>query len=382
MGIRKSEFLEYLELTEKNELEYNGIEADITNGVSEADEPYDVQNIRVAQKTITVFQIEHWILAEEGARLNLSPEYQRNLVWDEVRKSALIESLLLRIPIPAFYLDEDNEGNKNVIDGMQRLSTIHSFLNNEFPLRKMQYLVNCEKKYFRDLEAKLRRRIEDTELTVNILDEKCPQMVKFDVFRRVNTGGLPLNFQEIRNIMAAPKVRMLLQNMAGCEEFQTATGNRVKDIRMGAQELCLRYLTILSAYDWNQQDFGQYHGLLKMMDQMIINLNGMSEEKLEALLEMFRRVMKKCYEILGEYSFSKTDNNKINKSLFTGWAVVLTNTEPDENILQKNVQRIRSAYKERLMKDAEFYSAITSSTGTRKNIVLSIRVISEIMGEM
>lgn len=103
MGIRKSEFLEYLELTEKNELEYNGIEADITNGVSEADEPYDVQNIRVAQKTITVFQIEHWILAEEGARLNLSPEYQRNLVWDEVRKSALVESLLLRIPIPAFY---------------------------------------------------------------------------------------------------------------------------------------------------------------------------------------------------------------------------------------------------------------------------------------
>ena len=78
----------------------------------------------------------------------------------------------------------------------------------------MQYLFQCEKKYFRDLEPKLRGRIEDTELAVNILDEKCPQMVKFDVFRRVNTGGLPLNFQEIRKIMALPKVRI----------FQQATG--------------------------------------------------------------------------------------------------------------------------------------------------------------
>ena len=223
MDVRKSEIIEYLKLSGKVESEYNGIEENDDNEGSEADVPYEVQNIRVTQKMITVFQIEHWISAENGARLNLSPEYQRNLVWDEKRKSALIESLLLRIPIPAFYLDEDSDGNKNVIDGLQRLSAIHSYLNNEFSLTKMQYLSHCENKFFRDLEPKFRARIEDTELAVNILDEKCPQMVKFDVFRRVNTGGLPLNFQEIRNIMAEPKVRTLLHRMAECEEFQCAT---------------------------------------------------------------------------------------------------------------------------------------------------------------
>ena len=133
VGKRRSEFEEYLKLSKKTELEYSGIEADDDMESSESDEPYDVQNIRVDQKMITVFQVEHWISAQNGARLNLSPEYQRNMIWDNARKSALIESLLLRIPIPAFYLDEDREGNKNVIDGMQRLSTIHSYINNEFP---------------------------------------------------------------------------------------------------------------------------------------------------------------------------------------------------------------------------------------------------------
>lgn len=374
MEVQKSEITEYLKLSEKVEAEYNGIEENDDSESSETD-LYEVQNIRVTQKMITVFQIEHWISVE---MLNLSPEYQRNLVWDEKRKSALIESLLLRIPIPAFYLDENSVGNKSVIDGMQRLSAIHSYLNNEFSLTKMQYLSHCENKFFRDLEPKFRARIEDTELAVNILDEKCPQMVKFEVFRRVNTGGLPLNFQEIRNIMAEPKVRILLQRMAKCEEFQSATRFRVKDIRMGAQELCLRYLAILSAYDWNKRDFNQYHGLLKMMDQMIINLNRMSEDSLEKLFQTFRVVMADCHEVLGEYSFCKMGNNKINKALFTSWAVVLTNAVYDRNVLKKNTKEFRDLYRKCLSEDIKFYSAITSSTGTRKNILISIEVIRKL----
>ena len=149
MEVQKTEMIEYLKLSEKVQSEFNGIEEDDDNEKIEADEPYEVQNIRIAQKMITVFQIEHWISAENGVKLNLSPEYQRNLVWDIKRQSALIESLLLRIPIPAFYLDEDSDGNKNVIDGMQRLSAIHSYLNNEFSLTKMQYLSHFQKGKYR-----------------------------------------------------------------------------------------------------------------------------------------------------------------------------------------------------------------------------------------
>lgn len=383
MDTHKSDFSEYLKISETAMSEYNGIEIDVDGGSEsmETDAPYDVQNIRIAQKMITVFQIEHWISAVSGVKLNLSPEYQRNLVWDEVRKSALIESLLLRIPIPAFYLDEDSGGNKSVIDGMQRLSTIHSFLNNEFPLKKMQYLSHCENKYFKDLEPKLRGRIEDTELAVNILDEKCPQIVKFDVFRRVNTGGLPLNYQEIRNIMAAPKVRALLKQMAECEEFRRATRGSVRDIRMGAQELCLRYLTILGFYDWEKKDFDRYRGLLKMMDYMILVLNERTEQSLEKQFVIFRLAMNYSYEILGEYAFCKTENSKVNKSLFTGWAVLFANLGSDIDTSKVNLAEIRAAYRKRLTGDADFYSAITSSTGTRKNILISIDTIRKIWEE-
>lgn len=380
MDKQRSDLEQYLEMAEKRELEFIGIEADVDNGaeMTEADVPYEVHNIRVYQKMITVFQIEHWI---SGGKLNLSPEYQRKLVWDEQRKSALIESLLLRIPIPAVYLDENGEGIKDVIDGTQRLSTIHSFLKNEFSLKKMQYLVNCEKKYFRDLEPKLRTRIEDTELTVNILDERCPQLVKFDVFRRLNTGGLPLNFQEIRNIMATPAVRLLLKRMAESGEFQKATQKLVKDVRMGAQELCLRYLAILNMYDWKTGDFYQYSGLMKMMDRMILFLNEKKEQELEILLQKFKKAMGDCHEILKDYSFCKPGNKKINKSLFTGWAVVLTNIQPKEENVKRAAPRIREAYRRRLEEDADFYSAITSSTGTRSHILLSINVIRKLWEE-
>ena len=118
--VKKSELSEYLDLSKKMELEYSGMEADDEIESMEDGEPYDVQNIRIDQKMVTVFLGEHWISAENGVRLNLSPEYQRNMVWDGARKRALIESLLLRIPLTAFYLDEDSAGNKCVIDRMQR----------------------------------------------------------------------------------------------------------------------------------------------------------------------------------------------------------------------------------------------------------------------
>ena len=111
------------------------------------------------------------------------------------------------------------DGTKSVIDGLQRLSAIHSFLNDEFELRKLEYLSSCDGKKFSQLDNKYKSYVLDTTLSVNILGTVCPDMVKFDVFRRVNTGGLPLNPQEIRNTLATSEVRNLLKNMSSCDEF-------------------------------------------------------------------------------------------------------------------------------------------------------------------
>ena len=100
--LMKSEFKKYLERTAQNEENYTGIESEEESGYSEDGMPYNVADVRVEQKMITVFQIEYWI---KNGLLKLQPEYQRNMVWDQSRKSALIESMMLRIPIPAFYLE-------------------------------------------------------------------------------------------------------------------------------------------------------------------------------------------------------------------------------------------------------------------------------------
>ena len=375
-----SDFCDYLEYSKRVEEEYLGTELEIEESNDILDEmPYNVQDIRVDQKMITIYQIEHWMKTEV---LNLSPEYQRNLVWDEKRKSALIESLLLRIPIPAFYLDEGADGIKSVIDGMQRLSTIHEFLNNEFALKNMQYLYSCEGMTFEQLDIKFRSRIEETMLAVNILDERCPQMVKFDVFRRVNTGGVPLNPQEIRNIMANSDTRALLKEMANSVEFCEATKNKVKDVRMGAQELCVRYLAILFHYDWEKREFRKYLGLLKMMDAVILILNRMTKQEQKQILKDFRRVMFQCQLILGEDSFTKLDNPKINKSLFTSWAVALKFLNLDNNNLENNMKQIRKMYRRCLAEGSLFYDAVTSSTGTKKNVHFALETVRKILEDI
>lgn len=375
--MKEADFWEYLNAEKEGESIYIGIEEQEEDS-EEDGMPYNVQNIRVEQKMITIFQIEHWI--QQGI-LNLKPEYQRNLVWDYKRKSALIESLMLKIPIPAFYLDEGKGGIKSVIDGMQRLSAIHEFLNDGFSLCNMQYLSACEKQTFSQLNRKFRTYIEDTTLSINILDERCPQMVKFDVFRRVNTGGVPLNVQEIRNVMAVPEVRQFLREMAGCKEFLKATGGKINDVRMGAQELCLRYLTILSCYQWENRKLQHYYGLMKSMDAEILKLNICQTEVLADIAEHFRQVMDLCYLILGEKSFCKPGSRLINKSLFSSWAVVLTRYLNREAEIRKNAKSIFRQYWQELNENMTFYSAITSSTGTKRHLIEALDTVRGIVEE-
>lgn len=356
-----------------------GIETEDTSGEDLDSIPYSADNIRITPMMYSIYQIFHWI--EEGI-LILQPEYQRNFVWDNQRKSLLIESLMLRIPIPAFYFQEDYDGNKMVIDGLQRLSTIHAFMKDEFRLENVQYRKEFEGCVYSELPKKYKIRIQETQLSVNVLDSKCNELVKFDVFRRVNTGGIPLNAQEIRNIMATNEVRALLLSMSASEEFKQATRGRVKDIRMGAQELCLRYILFCFKYDWKQKECNDLQSMATMMDLVLTLLNKRKADDLAVLLLMFKESMKKCYALLGEYAFSKESSRHIiNKPLFICWSVVLTYRKIDLKLLEsKRGEAIRLQYK--YFGEGEYYNAITYSTTTRKNIRLQFEAVERILEEL
>lgn len=114
--------------------------------------PYNPKLIRVDTKPFSIKQINEMIEAED---IDLSPDFQRGFVWNDItRKSRLIESLLLRIPIPVFYFAQDEEGKFQVVDGVQRLTVISAFMKNEFRLKNLEYLSECNGKYFKKENAK------------------------------------------------------------------------------------------------------------------------------------------------------------------------------------------------------------------------------------
>lgn len=105
-----------------------GVEKEDIIGSESIKQPYDPGRINVVRQEMTVFQVLRKISNKE---INLEPDFQRNLVWDETRQSRLIESILIRIPLPSFYMDATNDDEWLIIDGLQRLSTLHRYVNEE-----------------------------------------------------------------------------------------------------------------------------------------------------------------------------------------------------------------------------------------------------------
>lgn len=342
--------------------------------------PYCADDIRIDQKMFSLYQVFRWI---QQGKLNLRPDFQRNFIWSRKKQSLLIESLMLKIPIPAFYFDEDAEGNRTVIDGLQRLSTISDFLEGKFRLYGLQYLINCNGKSFEELDKRYQMRIEDTQLAINILDAKCPAMVKFDVFRRINTGGVPLNSQEVRNVMATRRTQEFLLRLSQSEAFVSATRGKIKDNRMGAQELCLRFVTYLVLYDRENKNFISFGEMNHLLDTAVIEINRMDDSDLKIFEEQFATSMKRCIFLLGKQAFSKPSSNQIiNRALFISWSVILANRDYSLEWCRKKSEKACILQQKYLQADTDYFNAITSSTSSRRNMLIQFHYVERILEEL
>jgi hypothetical protein len=162
--------------------EVEGIDAE---PASWGDYPLDSLAIRTEQRT--AMDVVRRI---KNDRFIMNPEFQRDFVWPVDKQSRLIESVLLRIPLPVFYVAEDSDGRLVVVDGLQRLTTFTRFLSNELRLT-LEDRTELHKKKFSELPAALQNRVEDCQLTLYIIDATVPERARLDIFERVN-GGEPL----------------------------------------------------------------------------------------------------------------------------------------------------------------------------------------------
>lgn len=340
--------------------------------------PYDPSKIRVETKVFSIGQIYDMINDED---LDISPDFQRNEVWDDFRKSRLIESILLRIPLPVFYFSEDARGILSVVDGLQRLSAIKQFMDNKLMLKDLEYLDNCEKKYYNKenckIDDKYIRWINSTQISANVIDAESPYHVKFDIFRRINTGGKPLNSQELRNCLMNKATREVLRDkMAESNEFKIATGGSITNQRMDGQELAMRFIYFYDLY-YPHNLIKNYNGQIDVcLDDLVDKLRNLSKEQLEVYEMKFKTAMNNAHYLFGRHAFRKvyasTDENNgrslINKALFVSWSVILSQYDPEmiQSLFEEN--SFIQILGQEIETDNEFFNTLSYGTNGAHNI--------------
>ena len=342
--------------------------------------PFDPEKIKVRTVNVVVDLIVSRIVHKE---IDLAPDFQRMAaIWSKERKSRLIESLLLRIPIPVFYVAADENEKWAVVDGLQRTSTIYDYVKDHFRLTQLEYLTKLNGCFYKDLPRQMQRRISETPLVVNVIDPGTPEEVMFNVFRRINTGGMTLNGQEIRHALHPGPVRDYLKKFAESGEFLEATGGSIKKERMADRECVLRFLAF-HIEPWEEYSANNLDGYLGTTMEKI---NRMEDRKRSDLFADFKKAMRGAYDIFGDDAFRKrSDSNRrrqITKALFEAWSIGLARrTDEEIGILVGNRGEVVKKFMSLMNEDPEFDKSISFSTHNPDRVRKRFQAIDELIKE-
>ncbi len=357
----------------------DGLELESEDSVSITN-PFDPEQIKIRTERPTILLI---VARVEHNEIDLVPEFQRAAgIWDPKRQSRLIESLLLRIPIPAFYVAERDSGKWLIVDGVLRISTINDFVQNEFSLSQLEYFSKFNTCKYDDLPRTMQRRIQETSLIVNVIEQGTPDDVMFNIFSRINTGGMSLNGQEIRHALNPGPVREYLRSLAISEEFLSATAKSIKPKRMADRECILRFAAFF-LFDWKNYI---NNDLDRFLFQAMKSINKMNSQEKESLTCAFMRSMRTSKIIFGERAFRKIYERSedyrrpINKALFETWSVGLARRSSDQNdTLAEKREDILDKFAETLATNSEFDNAISVSTGDPRRVHIRFQTIDELI---
>ncbi len=358
--------------------EEDGLEVESEDN-SEIKRPFDPERIKVRTINVVVDQI---VARIDHKEIDLAPEFQRTAgIWNEQSKSRLIESLLLRIPIPVFYVAADENETWSVVDGLQRTSTIYDYMKGQFSLSRLEYLDSLNGRSFEDLPRPMQRRIRETQLVINVIEPGTPEEVMFNIFHRINTGGMTLNGQEIRHALHSRGPALaFLRDLANADEFLKATHRSIKSDRMADQECILRFLAF-HMEPWE----GYEHDLDGFLGQAMVKINDMNSSERNDLSADFKKAMNAATAIFGHYAFRKffydrSRRGPINKALFEAWGVGLARRSDAEIAsLVNSRETVMDEFVELLNIDGEFERAISSSTGTPARVRERFRAIDELI---
>ncbi|EKZ9002382.1 GmrSD restriction endonuclease domain-containing protein [Vibrio fluvialis] len=269
--------------------------------------------------------------------IELQPDFQRkDRVWPEPRKSKLIESILMGLPLPVFYFAERPNGDWVIVDGLQRITTIYDFMRGDFSLNGLEVLSELNGKSFSGLERAEQRKIREYPLTAHLIDMATDKdNIIVELFHRINTYGVKLSEQEIRSALNKGTSVKFLRYLASTPEFKSVTQGKIKPDRQKDMELCLSALSfMLNGYKSFDNQYNKYlsdameslnaHDI-KLDDESLLD-EGMSKLSAEhspvysLIAEKFKNGLKIAEDVFGDYAFKKVPDSAkkvpISKPLF------------------------------------------------------------------
>jgi hypothetical protein len=334
---------------------------------------YPIDTLLIRNETRTVHDVLRRISAGSFV---MDPEFQRDFVWDKSKQSKLIESVLMRIPLPVFYLGEDDAGKMIVVDGLQRLTTFQHFVDNQFQLN-LPSQPELHKKKFKELPDKMKNRIEDCNLIIYIIDSKVPEKARLDIFDRVN-GGEPLTRQQMRNCLFTGPATRFLKTQAASMLFVKGTGDSLKSKTMRDREFVNRFCAfqLLDVDDYTDMD-RYLADALKKMNKKDTNLDALGTE--------FQVSLQNNIEVFGDNAFRKPNKVEGRRSPLNAsfWDVMSTGLSryPTPLVLSRKAELRRAI--SILLEEKEFDSAITygpnAADQVRRRFVRAREVLAEVL---
>jgi Protein of unknown function DUF262 len=320
------------------------------------------------------------LIADE--RIDMSPRYQRRFRWDAQRQSRLIESFLMNVPIPPVFLNEDDYGVYSVIDGKQRLNAINEFMNNRLRLTGLKIFGDVNGYTISRLSRNLRNVIETrANLRAIIILRQSDPDVKFQVFQRLNTGGVRLNAQEIRNSTWPGPLNDLVLDLSVAPRFHTLLGisNPERSAiykEMRDAEFVLRFFTFRENWDTFSG------GMMRRMDEFMSTNQRLTDEALDDLRTDFMATLRAVEAAFGNKAFQrwvperKSWRKQVLASLYDAEMFACRGRSPAK--LRRAQNRILIATR-KLFTDRDFRQSIDAATNTPRLFRYRIERLNEVL---
>ncbi|MBB4758083.1 hypothetical protein XarjCFBP7653_17270 [Xanthomonas arboricola] len=320
------------------------------------------------EKTLNLYPIDYPFetisarIRAKPPKLTLDPDFQRKYKWDKEgweRASRFIESCLMRIPLPACYFAEKEDGSHLVIDGVQRLTTVEKFFNDEFALEGMTAFQELEGKKFSELGA-YRSELEATTIRCIVLRKENPENLIQEIFSRLNQGAVKLSDQEIRHAIYPGSLNNLLISLAKTPVI-AGFGNTQKDSREG-EELVLRFFAL-------QDDLASYEGrLYRFLDGYMRTNANLPENKIRKLHVTFNRTLSICQQIFENAVFSDITKNQPRQSIVHYDLLMNSMAGLTKNKIKGKEEKIKKAF-EKLCKNSDFQKTLSGGVQNKASIL-------------